>query len=150
MANWRDVQGWARGWRCACLAAALLPLIGAAAAKQTVQRPMTCAKYHAENGRASCVRRLRFDRDALVIAQISPAIRRARALYLDEPPSAGYWRSVMRRKRQPDLVEALLEPPNPATIPILRSYNIPIIPNLPPIFFLQYRSAPVQDDATTE
>ena len=128
-------NGPARRLRGVLLAVMLLPAIGAAALGGQVTPHRTgCAKVLKDKAFSGC----RYNGGEPIMAQISPAIRRARATYLFDSEREKR-DSVLRRKRRPDLVDALLEPPGLATIPVLREHNIPIIPDVPPIVILQPR-----------
>ncbi len=84
--------------------------------------------------------------------QISPAIRRARAPDLDEPPcrpclkapDGWYWRhhGRKRRMRRRDLIEALQQAPNASTVQVLKEAGIPIVPGVPPIVILRPKTEP--------
>ena len=118
--------------------------------------PSSCVKPLVSKASADCRKRPRYDARALAIPQISPAIRRARALRLDEfpcplcaPSANGNGRSLMQKNERSDLIDSLLQPPSPSSIAILREYNIPIIPDVPPIVILQQprdheRSRPIR------
>lgn len=69
------------------------------------------------------------------ITQISPSIRRAR-----QP-----WLGPSRRSRRPSLADALGQPPNPATEPVLRDAGVPVVPGVPPIIILQPRNERERD-----
>jgi hypothetical protein len=142
MAGSPHIQASVQGWRYACLAAALLPLLSPAAAREVVYRPGACAKHVPAKAPAGCARRRKFDGQEPLIVQISPAIRRARAFYLHEPREP----TTPPRTGHGDLIDALQVPPNPATIPVLRAYNIPIIPDLPPIVIIRPRPTIIDTD----
>jgi hypothetical protein len=108
--------------------------------------PSACAKSMVSKASANCGRRPRYNGSALAIPQISPAIRRARTLRLDEsacplcaPSENGNGHSLIQKNGRPDLIDSLLQPPSASTIGVLREYDIPIIPDVPPIVILQQR-----------
>lgn len=68
-----------------------------------------------------------FDGSEPTIAQISPSIRRAR-----QP-----WLGRFRQRRRPSLADALLQPPDADTTPVLRDAGVPVVPGVPPIVILQ-------------
>jgi len=79
------------------------------------------------------------------VAQISPTILRRAGLSLEDGAHPRCTSKFRRRStacnakpaRPKDLVDALLEAPSPATVPILRDLGIPAIRDVPPIAILR-------------